>query len=234
MERALFYLHLYPGTEAEYDRRHEAIWPEHAEAIRSSGLREMTGFRRGTDVWYYIECEPDRDTAFARHGEIPVVADWAASFRTIIEQIRGPDGSMLWYDEVFHSDGPPLDGPVRARPVRAGRRRRTASPSTRRSTRTPWPDMIEALEAAGFRNYTGFRRGAHVVYYGEFYPDMETVFGEDGATSRSTPAGARPSRGSSQDHRRERRPHHGPGGLPPGLTASGRRGSAGPIRPGSR
>jgi L-rhamnose mutarotase len=77
VERALFYLHLYPGTEAEYDRRHEAIWPEHAEAIRSSGMRVMTGFRRGTDVWYYIECEPDRDTAFARHEAIPVVAEWA-------------------------------------------------------------------------------------------------------------------------------------------------------------
>ena len=51
MERALFYLRLFPGTEAEYDRRHEAIWPELADEIRESGLRNMSGFRRGTDVW---------------------------------------------------------------------------------------------------------------------------------------------------------------------------------------
>ena len=173
MERALFYLHLFPGTEAEYDRRHEAIWPEHAEAIRSSGLRNMSGFRRGTDVWYYIECEPDRDTAFARHGEIPVVAEWAASFRTIIERINEPDGSMLWYDEVFHSDSAVegeatrgLFGLVVA-PDRI--------PEYEALHADPWPDMIAALDAAGFRNYTGFRRGNHVVYYGEFVPDLETA-----------------------------------------------------------
>ncbi len=34
MERVCFYLRLFPGTEAEYDRRHAAIWPELAEAIR--------------------------------------------------------------------------------------------------------------------------------------------------------------------------------------------------------
>ena len=71
MERALFYLRLFPGTEAEYDRRHEAIWPELADEIRESGLRNMSGFRRGTDVWYYVEADPDRTTAFDVHGPKP-------------------------------------------------------------------------------------------------------------------------------------------------------------------
>jgi L-rhamnose mutarotase len=35
---------------------------------------------------------------------------------------------------------------------------------------------------AGFRNYSGFRRGAHVAYYGEYYPDMDAVFGRIGQT----------------------------------------------------
>ena len=38
----------------------------------------------------------------------------------------------------------------------------------------------------GFRHgpafHGGFRRGPHVVYYGEFYPDMDTVFGKMGQT----------------------------------------------------
>ena len=37
----------------------------------------------------------------------------------------------------------------------------------------PWPDMMAAIAEAGFRNYSGFRRGAHVAYYGEYYPDMD-------------------------------------------------------------
>jgi L-rhamnose mutarotase len=93
----------------------------------------------------------------------------------VIAQITDDAGELLWYDEVFHSDGPALDGPFerglfglvidieRADEYEA-------------LHANAWPDMLAAIEASGFRNYTGFRRGAHVVYYGEFYPDMETVF----------------------------------------------------------
>ena len=52
MERVLFYLRIFPGTEAEYDRLHAAVPPELQDEIRASGFRNMTGFRRGTDVWY--------------------------------------------------------------------------------------------------------------------------------------------------------------------------------------
>ena len=68
MERALFYLRLFPGTEAEYDRRHAEIWPEQVEAIRASGVRNMSGFRRHADVWYFLEAEPDAGTAFGLLG----------------------------------------------------------------------------------------------------------------------------------------------------------------------
>ena len=39
-----------------------------------------------------------------------------------------------------------------------------------------------AIEASGYRNYSGFRRGAHVVYYGDYYPDMATVLAKMGQT----------------------------------------------------
>ena len=59
MERALFYLRIFPGTEAEYDRRHAEIWPELVERDPGVGHPQLQGFRRGTDVWYYGEYEPD-------------------------------------------------------------------------------------------------------------------------------------------------------------------------------
>jgi L-rhamnose mutarotase len=175
MERALFYLRVFPGAEAEYDRRHAEIWPELVTEIRESGLRNMSGFRRGTDVWYYVEAEPDVATAFAVHGPKPANQRWNRYFRDVIAQITDDAGELLWYDEVFHAGGAPLDGrferglfglvidPERAADYEA-------------LHADPWPDLMEAIEASGFRNYTGFRRGAHVVYYGEFHPDMTTVF----------------------------------------------------------
>ena len=42
--------------------------------------------------------------------------------------------------------------------------------------------MLDALAESGFGNYTGFRRGNHVLYYGEFRPDMDTAFDRIGQT----------------------------------------------------
>ena len=92
MERACFYLRIFPGTEAEYERRHNEIWPELVTEIRESGLLNMSGFRRGTDVWYYVEAEPDAKTAFAVQGPKPANQRWNRYFRDVIAQITTPSG----------------------------------------------------------------------------------------------------------------------------------------------
>ena len=175
MQRGVFYLRLFPGAEPEYDRRHVAIWPELADEIRESGLRNMSGFRRGTDVWYYVEAEPALRKAFAAHGPKPANQRWGRYFRDIIAEITGPDGDLLWYKEVFHAGGDSLPGPMRRGffslvidPERASEYDAMHA--------SPWPDLLVAIRDTGFRNYSGFRRGANVVYYGEFYPDIDTVF----------------------------------------------------------
>jgi len=48
-------------------------------AIRESGFRTMTGFRRGTDVWYYGEVETDRETAFTAYGDQDIVRKWGST-----------------------------------------------------------------------------------------------------------------------------------------------------------
>lgn len=189
MERGLFYLRLLPGTEAEYDRRHAVIWPELADAIRESGLRNMSGFRRGTDVWYYVEADPDVRTAFGVHGTKKVTADWNDFLRTVVAEITGPDADLLWFNEIFHADGPRLNGSFeRALFTLVVDPKRVDGYEALHAN--PWPDMMEALVESGFRNYTGFRRGAQVVYYGEFHPDMATVFGRIGRTEVNARWGA--------------------------------------------
>lgn len=177
MERALFYLRLFAGTEAEYDRRHAAIWPELADEIRESGLHNMTGFRRGTDVWYYVEAEPDKKAAFEVHGPKPRNQEWGAYFRDVIAEITSADGGLIWYEEVFHAGGDPLPGPMERGLIHI-----TIDPDRADEYdhihAHAWPDMMKAIHDTGFRNYSGFRLGASVVYYGEFYPDMATVVGK--------------------------------------------------------
>lgn len=181
MERILMYIRIFPGTESDYDKKHAEIWPELVAEIQESGIHNFTGFRRGTDVWYYGECHPDVATAFGVHGPKPANTRWDHFFRSIIAEIADGDGNLLRYDPIFYADGPPLDGPMTRGcfslvidPERAAEYDGLHA--------NPWPEMMEAIEAAGFRNYNGFRRGPHVVYYGEFYPDMDTVFGRIGTT----------------------------------------------------
>jgi L-rhamnose mutarotase len=180
MERACFYLRLFPGTEAEYGRRHASIWPELAEAIREAGLRNLTGFRRGTDVWYYFECDPDAETAFDKLAAEPANQRWNEHFGTLIAETATADGERQWYREIFHANGGG-DGPMqRGLLTLVVDPERVEEYDARHAD--PWPEMMEAIDQAGIHNYTGFRRGSHVVYYGEYHPDMETAFGRIGET----------------------------------------------------
>lgn len=47
-------MQLLPGCQEEYQRRHNAIWPELTELLREAGIRE-----------YSIFLDPDTDTLFA-------------------------------------------------------------------------------------------------------------------------------------------------------------------------
>jgi len=45
-----------------------------------------------------------------------------------------------------------------------------------------WPEMVEALKAAGISNYSLFRRDLQVTGYCECEPDAATAFANIGAT----------------------------------------------------
>ena len=180
MERALYALRLFPGTGLEYDRRYTNVWPELIAEIRESGIRNVSAFRRGTDCWWYAECEPDAATAFEALAAGTAWRNWMASLDAIVAVTTDGAGDLLRYDEVFHSESP-VQGPSRrgmfslvVDPARI--------PEYDALHAEPWPDMVDALASTGFGNYTGFRRGNHVLYYGEFRPDMETAFAQIGET----------------------------------------------------
>jgi len=45
-----------------------------------------------------------------------------------------------------------------------------------------WPGLVAAIQEAGLRNYSLFRRGSQVIAYAECHPDVATAFGKIGAT----------------------------------------------------
>jgi L-rhamnose mutarotase len=140
----------------------------------------MSGFRRGTDVWYYAECHPDAKAAFAKLGASGANAKWNDSLRPIIAELTDPGGERIWFREIFHANGGAAGPSERGAFVLVVHPERIADYDERHAH--PWPEMMKALDDAGFHNYTGFRRGSQVIYYGEFHPDMATAVRRIGAT----------------------------------------------------
>lgn len=104
MERFCFTFEIKPGTEDEYKRRHDEIWPELVQAIEDAGLSNYSLFRRGAQVVAYVECEPDAATAFAKVGAHEANARWSAWFEDVIVSLTDEAGNLRRLEEVWHLD----------------------------------------------------------------------------------------------------------------------------------
>jgi L-rhamnose mutarotase len=104
LERTCFTFTIKPGTEDEYKRRHDEIWPEMVSALRESGISNYSLFRRGLEVIAYAECEPDAATAFAKMGATDVDRRWSEWFEEVLERRFGDDGEAMSVPEVWHLD----------------------------------------------------------------------------------------------------------------------------------
>jgi len=180
MGRALFHLRLHPGTETAFDWRHSPVPTDLAAAFAEAGLRNATAFRRGTDVWCYAEADVAPAAALDRLVSSAGYGAWRNSLVDVIAPSPAA-GGIDAYEEIFHSDGPALEGAFkRGMFVLVVHPDRIAEYDERHAN--PWPDMLQALADSGFRNYSGFRSGSLVAYYGEFYPDMATATATIGTT----------------------------------------------------
>ena len=102
MERIGFSMRLLPGSEAEYRRRHAAVWPALLADLRSAGVRNYSIFLRGDDLFAYLEV--DDFVAFtAAMAESQANARWQAEMAAFIDPLTDPTtGFHRRLDEVFH------------------------------------------------------------------------------------------------------------------------------------
>jgi L-rhamnose mutarotase len=82
ISRWVFVAEIRPGTEAEYLRRHDALWPDLAADMRARGVRNFTIFRRDQTIVGYGEVDPrDRDES---RIDDAVGARWQAFMSDVI------------------------------------------------------------------------------------------------------------------------------------------------------
>jgi L-rhamnose mutarotase len=93
MQRHAFKMRLNPGAEAEYIRRHDAIWPELADLLRQTGISNYSIHldRETLTLFGYLERRDDH--AMDDLPTNPVMRKWWAYMGDIME--TNADGSPV-------------------------------------------------------------------------------------------------------------------------------------------
>lgn len=74
MERIAFTMRVKPGQEAEYRRRHRAVWPEMLKALKDARCSNYSSFMKGQDPFACMEVTDSHMAASpdARRREAPM------------------------------------------------------------------------------------------------------------------------------------------------------------------
>lgn len=104
MKRYAFKMKLKPGFEAEYKRRHDAIWPELAQAIRDAGIADYSIFLdEETLTLFAVQKQADNNSA-AQLPRHPVVRKWWDAMAPLMEVNADNSPVCVELKEVFHLD----------------------------------------------------------------------------------------------------------------------------------
>jgi L-rhamnose mutarotase len=102
--RKAFVMSIYPGSEAEYERRHRPIWPELEEVLLSHGVRTYSIFLdAGTrQLFGYVEFESEAQ--WQSIARTDVCQRWWKYMRELMPS--NADNSPVSHElrEVFHMD----------------------------------------------------------------------------------------------------------------------------------
>ncbi len=104
MKRTAFIMKLKPGFEAEYKKRHDALWPEMKQTLHDAGISDYSIFLDPqTLLLFAVQKQADNSTADNLPGN-PVVQKWWEYMKDIMETNEDASPVSLPLDEVFHLD----------------------------------------------------------------------------------------------------------------------------------
>lgn len=104
MIRKAFLMNLKPGNQAEYERRHNPIWPELQDVLRRHGVRNYSIFLdRETDgLFAYAEIESEE--LWAKIAQTVACRRWWAHMKELMLTNDDDSPVAISLDEVFHLD----------------------------------------------------------------------------------------------------------------------------------
>ena len=103
MERYAWKAKIKEGKKADYQKRHDEIWPEMKELLKSAGICNYSIWNVGDDLFGYYECEKGIEFAAKVQAKSPIVARWNEYMKDVMEMELDPvTGAQPLLTEVFY------------------------------------------------------------------------------------------------------------------------------------
>jgi L-rhamnose mutarotase len=105
MEKYAWMAKIKPGMKDEYVRRHDEIWPELVELLKTAGIYNYTIWTDGTTLFGYYECEKGIEYATKTQAQSPIVDKWNEYMTDVMEMPLDPvTGAQPQLKKVFTLD----------------------------------------------------------------------------------------------------------------------------------
>ena len=102
MERYAWKAILKDGKKDEYVRRHNEIWPEMVEMLKSAGIKNYSIWICDYDVFGYYECEKGIDYAAKVQKDSLIVDKWNEYMKDVMIMEMDPEtGAQPLLEQVF-------------------------------------------------------------------------------------------------------------------------------------
>lgn len=102
MARVAFKMKLFKGFEEEYRKRHEVLWPELEQLLKTTGISEYSIFLDSATNFLFGILKIDDPKALDNLPEQPVMKKWWAYMKDIMESNADNSPVSIPLKEVFY------------------------------------------------------------------------------------------------------------------------------------
>lgn len=103
MERYAWKATVKEGTQGEYIRRHNELWPELQDVLKEAGIANYSIWMNGNELFGYYECEKGAEYAAHLQAQSAVVDKWNEYMKDILLMEMDPEtGAQPKLQEVFY------------------------------------------------------------------------------------------------------------------------------------
>lgn len=104
MIRKAFMMTLKPGHQAEYERRHNPIWPDLQDVLKSHGVSNYSIFLDHDTERLFAYAEIESEESWQSIARTDVCQRWWAHMRELMHTNEDNSPLTVTLDEVFHLD----------------------------------------------------------------------------------------------------------------------------------